>query len=101
MNHGDCKDSAWSTGAYVVKIDTGVMSWMSKCQPIIALLTTKAEYVSACEAGKEIVWMHKLMQEFGFEAQGPSTLHMDNQSAIQVMKHPEHHDQMKHLDLWW
>ena len=90
-NHGGCKDSGWSTGVYVVKIGTGVVSWMLKRQPIVALLTTEAEYVATCKAGKEIVWMCQLTQELGFEAQGPSTLHMDNQSAIQVAKHPEHH----------
>lgn len=30
---------------------------------------------------------------------GPSTLFMDNQSAIQVARNPEHHGRMKHLDL--
>ena len=85
----------------MVKIGTGVVSWMSKHQPIVALSTTEAEYVAACKAGKEIVWMHKLLQEIGFELNGPLTLHMDNQSAIQVAKHPEHHGRMKHLDLRW
>ena len=82
----------------MVKIGTGVVSWMSKCQPIVALSTTEAKYVAA---GKEIVWICKLLQEIGFESNGPSTLHMDNQSAIQVVKHPEHHRRMKHLDLRW
>ena len=100
-NHGGCKDSGHSTSAYVVKIGTGVISWMSKHQPIVTLSTTEAEYVAACKAGKEIVWMRKLLQEIGFESHGPSTLHMDNQSAIQVVKHPEHHGRMKHLDLRW
>jgi hypothetical protein len=29
----------------------------------------------------------------------PSTLHIDNQSALSVAKNPEHHGRMKHLDL--
>ena len=100
-NHGGCKDSGRSTSAYVVKIGTGIVSWMLKHQPIVALSTTEAKYVAACEAGKEIVWMRELLQEIGFESNGPSTLHMDNQSAIQVAKHPEHHGRMKHLNLHW
>ena len=100
-NHGGCKDSDHSTSAYVVKIGTGVISWMSKFQPIVTLSTTEAEYVVACKAGKEIIWMCKLLQEIGFESNGPLILHMDNQSAIQVAKHPEHHGRMKHLDLRW
>ena len=71
-NHGGCKNSGCSTSAYVVKIGTGIVSWMCK-----------------------------LLQKIGFESNGPLTLHMDNQSAIQVAKHPEHHGRMKHLDLHW
>ena len=60
-NHGGCKDSGCSTGTYIVKIGTGAVSWSSKCQSIIALSTTEAEYMTACEAGKEIIWMHQLL----------------------------------------
>ena len=55
VNHGSCKDSGQSTGAYVVKIGTGVVSWMLKHQPIVALSTIKVEYMAACKVGKEIV----------------------------------------------
>ena len=74
---------------------------MSKRQPIVALSTTEEEYITACEAGKEVVWMCKLLEELGFPMDKLSILHIDNQSAIQVAKHPEHHGQMKHLDLHW
>ena len=93
-NHGGCKDTGRSTGAYIVKIGTGVVSWMSKRQSIVALSTTEAEYMAACEAGKEIVWMRKMLQELGFPMTAPSVLYMDNQSAIQVAKHPERHGQI-------
>ena len=100
-NHGGCKDSGRSTGAYIVKIGTGAVSWSSKRQSIVALSTTEAEYMAACEAGKEIIWMRQLLQELGFPVPTSSVLWMDNQSAIQVAKHPEHHGQMKQLDLRW
>ena len=97
-NHGGCKDTGHSTGAYIVKIGTGVVSWMSKHQSIVTLFTTEAEYMAACEAGKEIVWMHKMLQELGFPIIPPFVLYMDNQS---IAKHPEHHGRMKQLDLSW
>jgi transposase InsO family protein len=100
-NHGGCKDTGRSTGAYIVKIGSGVVSWQSKRQSIVALSTTEAEYMAACEAGKEIVWMRKMLQELGFPMPTSSVLYMDNQSAIQVAKHPEHHGRMKQLDLSW
>jgi hypothetical protein len=43
--------------------------------------------------------MQQLLGEIGFKAPAPTTLFIDNQSAISVAKNPEHHGQMKHLDL--
>jgi hypothetical protein len=99
-DHAGCKDSGRSTGSFVVKIGTGAVSWKSKLQPIVALSTTEAEYVSAVSAGAEICWMRNLFSELGFNVtSSPSPLFIDNQSALQVAKNPEHHGRMKHLDL--
>ena len=57
--------------------------------------------MAACEASKEIIWMCQLLQELGFPVPTSSILWMDNQSVIQVAKHPEHHGWMKQLDLYW
>jgi hypothetical protein len=62
----------------VVKIGTGAISWSSKLQSLIALSTTKAEHISAVEAGKEIMWLHQFMGELGYDISGPSLLQMDN-----------------------
>jgi hypothetical protein len=66
---------------------------------VIALSTTEAEYVSAVSAGQEIIWLCNLLTEFGYKFDSPSTLRIDNQSALAVAKNPEHHGRMKHLDL--
>src|SRR3978361_384577 len=100
-DHGGCKDTGRSTGGYLVKIGSGVVSWSSKLQSIVALSTTEAEYIAAVSAGKEIRWMRNLLHEMGFSPTGPSVLRIDNQSAISVAKHPEHHGRMKQLDLSW
>jgi hypothetical protein len=99
-DHGGCKDSGRSTGAYIVKMGTGAVSWSSKLQSIVALSTTEAEYVSAVSAGAEICWLRSLFTELGFNlSSSPSPLYIDNQSALAVAKNPEHHGRMKHLDL--
>ena len=43
--------------------------------------------------------MRNLLSEFGYSFTKPSTLFIDNQSALQVARNPEHHGRMKHLDL--
>ena len=55
--------------------------------------------MSATSAGQEILWLRNLFAELGFPLQGPSSLCLDNQSALAVTKQPEHHGRMKHLDL--
>jgi hypothetical protein len=93
-------DNGRLTSGFVLKIGTGAVSWSSKLQTTVALSTTEAEYVAACYAGREVLWLQNLLSELGFQSDcAPSQLRMDNQSAISVAKNPEHHGQMKHLDL--
>ncbi|CAL2260415.1 unnamed protein product [Prunus armeniaca] len=49
----DCK----STFGYVFNLGSGVFSWSSKKQPIVALSTTEAEYIAASYAGYQIMWL--------------------------------------------
>ena len=98
-DHGGNPDNGRSTGGYVVKICSGVVSCSSKLQSLVALSTTEAEHIAAVEASKEILWMCQFMGELRYDVSGPSLLQMDNQSAIAVNKNPEHHGKMKHLSL--
>ncbi len=91
-------DSKRSTSGYVVKMGSGAVSWASRLQTIQTLSTTEAEYVSAVAAAQEALWLRNLMSELGFAVE-KIPLCMDNQSAIQVAKNPQHHGRMKHLDL--
>jgi hypothetical protein len=98
-DHGGNKDNGKSTGGYLMKYGGGAISWSSKLQPFVSLSTTEAEYIAACEAGKEILWLRNLLTEFEYTVDTPSILRIDNQSALTVSKNPEHHGRMKHLDL--
>jgi hypothetical protein len=98
-DHGANLDNGHSTSVYVVKIGSGAVSWMSRLQSIVALSTTEAEFVAAASAGQEVIWMCQLLGELGFDVSKPSLLLLNNRSAIQVARNPEHHGRMKHLDL--
>lgn len=99
-DHGGNPDNGRSTTGYLVKMGTGAICWGSKLQGMVSLSTTEAEYIAACTAGQEILWLRNLLTEFGYDlSPTPSTMFIDNQSAIAVGKNPEHHGRMKHLDL--
>jgi hypothetical protein len=51
-DHGGNPDNGRSTSAYVVTMGTGTVSWMSRLQSIVALLTTEVEFISAVSAGQ-------------------------------------------------
>ena len=59
------KDSRRSTTRHIFTIGGTTVSWVSKLQKVIAMLTTKAEYIGATEDSKEMIWLHRFMEELG------------------------------------
>jgi hypothetical protein len=59
------KDSRRSTTGYVFTIGGTIVSWISKLQKVVALSTTKVEYVAATKASKEMIWLQRFMEELG------------------------------------
>jgi len=47
-------------------VGLGTISWSAKKQPIVTLSSTKSEYVALTHAVKDILWIHKLLNEFTF-----------------------------------
>ena len=92
-------DTGKSTTGYIALMSGAAISWQSKLQSIVAKSTTEAEFVAASTTGNEIMWLRNVLKELGFEVKQTSVLFLDNQSAVQVAKNPEHHGRMKHLDL--
>ena len=53
------KDSRKSTSGSVFTLGGGVVVWRSIKQSSIADSTMEVEYIAACEAAKEVVWLKK------------------------------------------
>ncbi|XP_017617688.1 secreted RxLR effector protein 161-like [Gossypium arboreum] len=52
-----------STTGSVFKFGSGTISWCSKRQPTVSLLTTEAEYKAATMATQESTWLVQLMED--------------------------------------
>ncbi|KAK9009129.1 hypothetical protein V6N11_080598 [Hibiscus sabdariffa] len=59
------KDYSRSQSSLVFCLNGGTVSWKSSKQDTVADSTIEAEYVSASEATKEIVWIKKFISELG------------------------------------
>ena len=59
------RDNRRSTTGYVFTVGGTAVSWVSKIQSVVALLTTEAEYVAATKASKEMIWLQRFLDELG------------------------------------
>jgi hypothetical protein len=50
-----------STSTYCFSLGSSMVSWSNMKQLCVALSTVEAEYVAACAARREAVWLQKLM----------------------------------------
>ncbi|GJR17492.1 hypothetical protein Tco_0966019 [Tanacetum coccineum] len=58
-------DKGRSITGYVFMVHGCVVSWKATPQHVVALSTTKAEYMALTEAVKEIIWLKGLLIELG------------------------------------
>ncbi|CAL5346390.1 unnamed protein product [Camellia sinensis] len=91
-------DGRKSTSGLLFTFAGGAVSWQSKLQKCVALSTTEAEYIAAAEAGKEMLWLKRFLQELGLK-QEKFTVHCDSQSAIDLSKNSMYHSRTKHIDV--
>ncbi|XP_038981708.1 secreted RxLR effector protein 161-like [Phoenix dactylifera] len=96
-------DSDWSgsiddskiTSGFVFHIGSGAISWASKKQPIVALSTAEAEYISLALAGCQALWLRWILQELKHSQNERTKLFCDNSSAIALTKNPVFHGKSK------
>ncbi|XP_042000497.1 secreted RxLR effector protein 161-like [Salvia splendens] len=78
-------DSRKSQSAYIFKLFGTAVSWRSNLQPVVALSTTEAEYISLAEAVKEAKWLKGILGDFGV---------MQASVTLQTF-----HERSKHIDI--
>ena len=82
------KDSRKSTYGSVFTLGGGAVVWRSVKQSSIVDSTMKAEYITACEAAKEAVWLKKFITDLEVvpNMDKPIVLYCDNSGAVQTPK---------------
>jgi hypothetical protein len=83
---------------YAFILNGGAVSWASIKQTSNVSSTTEAEYIAACEGGKEAVFLYEILYALWPEDHLPITLRGDNEGSIALAKNPEFHKRSKHID---
>lgn len=92
-------DTRRSTTGYVFLANSSAITWRSHRQKTVALSTTEAECMAACEGAKEAIWLRQLLTDIGYPQTSPTILNVDNQGAIRLIGNPELHHSTKHIDI--
>lgn len=95
---GDIDDRK-STGVFVFLLGSGAISWSSKKQAVVTLLTTKVEFISATTGGCQAVWLRCILEKIGEEQRKSSPIMCYNSSTIKVSRNPILHGKCKHIDV--
>ncbi|KAA0066797.1 gag/pol protein [Cucumis melo var. makuwa] len=88
------KNARNSTSGSVFTLHGGTIVWRSIKQTCIANSTMEAEYVAACEAAKEAVWLKKFLRDLEKIVPNmhlPITLYGDNSGAVTNSREPRSH----------
>ena len=78
-------DGFKSTSGFVFLLGGTAVSWASKLQPIAALSTVEAEFISMCSGVQEALWLRKLVAEVEGNTSA-TVLYTDNTGALVNIK---------------
>ena len=96
-DYAGCQTTRRSTTGNVFMYNGGIIAWCSSRQTCVAMSTTEAEYVAASETAKEAIWIRRILPIFQQGPEAPIVIKCDNQSAIQLVCHPDQRPKTKHI----
>jgi hypothetical protein len=76
-----------------------LITWCSQKQKTVALSSCEAEFMAATGAATQALWLRSLYSELTATKPLVVPLYVDNNSTIELMKHPMFHGRNKHIDI--
>jgi hypothetical protein len=96
---GGSVDDMKSTSGYCFVLGTGIFSWCSKKQEIVAQSTAEAEFMAATAAVNQVLWLRKILADLNLEQTKSTEVFVDNQAAIAISHNPVFHGKTKHFKI--
>ncbi|GKA39712.1 putative ribonuclease H-like domain-containing protein [Tanacetum coccineum] len=75
-----------------------LISWQCKKQTVVANSTTEAEYITASNCCRQVLWIQNQLLDYGYNFM-QTKIHIDNESTICIVKNPIFHSKTKHIEI--
>lgn len=96
--NGD-QDEKKSISGYIFMIEDDPISWSSRKQSSMALLSCETEYVLASYVACQATWIEILLEELKIMEPRKMKLFVNNKSTIDLANHLVCHGRSKHIDM--
>lgn len=99
-------DANWASKPHVQRRSTSgssthvhgcLVSWKSQLQKCVSLSAVEAELVAGCEAAREALFVHHLLEQLGI-TMDPPVIRTDSMGCVHVARDPVQHWRLKHID---
>ena len=92
-------DDMKSTSGYCFSLGSGVFSWCTKKQEIVAQSTAEAEFIAATTTVNQALWLKKILCDLFLQQKNKNRIFVDNQAAIAIANNPVCHGKTKHFNI--
>lgn len=88
-----------SISGMIIMLSGAAIVYKTRYQKAVALSSTEAEFVSAADTGKMILYVRSILQDLGFPQQTPTQLHVDNTGALFMVEAQAPTKRTRHVDI--
>ena len=94
---GDTQHRKSVTGI-IARLAGGTILYKTKFQDVVALSSTEAEFIAACDAGKNCLYLRSILNDLCIEQEDATIIYEDNQGAIAMANAGRPTKRTKHID---
>ena len=96
-DYANCKDTSRSISGYCYTLRSGVISWRSYKQCLVADSTCYAEYIVLHESLHKVIFLWQLLDCLAFPCHGGTPIHCDNDATTHLAEDQVLHSEVKHI----
>ncbi|MBW0569970.1 hypothetical protein O181_109685 [Austropuccinia psidii MF-1] len=86
-NWGNCRVTCRSVLGNLILFNRGLVTWKTKKQKSVSLLSAEAEYKLLCNLASEVLWFQQVCSKFKLTKNSqPMKVYKDNQGCIDTAK---------------